>query len=250
MEPNEPVQPQENPAPETASPPPEAAAPAADALPSAFSLFKPSWEAFKLNWLTLVSLYLLPVVLFLVGAIATGASLEVSGTSATTNDFSGGVLIVLLLTVLVSLLVYPAMTHTQLQSVRGQKVSFGQALGVGKKFILRTIGLAIVAGVLIVLGFIALIVPGLILITKFFFSYYVMIDQDLGVVEALKTSSGLVKGRAMAVWGLVGVSILINLPSFIPIIGSIVALVLTLMYFCAPALRYDQLKALGPQAKS
>ena len=52
----------------------------------------------------------------------------------------------------------------------------------------------------------------------------------------------------MAVFGIIGVDILISLANVIPIIGGLITFLLQIVYFCAPAIRYEQLKATATRA--
>ena len=52
----------------------------------------------------------------------------------------------------------------------------------------------------------------------------------------------------MSIFGIIGIDILISLPNVIPVVGGLITFVLQIAYFCAPAIRYDQLKALKPVA--
>lgn len=77
---------------------------------------------------------------------------------------------------------------------------------------------------------------------------YYLIDRDLGPIQALKQSMADYK-KYRGTWGVIGVLVLFELPSLIPFIGWIATLVLEVMYACAPALRYFQIKNVGmPQA--
>lgn len=222
---------------------PPAAASGSPEVPSAFSLFKPSWEGLKLNIVEIIMIFLVPtLVLFTLGLII--SLLIPSGSRAV------GLAVLFVIGSLIYVgLVGPALVYTQLKSGRLEKVAYNDAFACSKKFWARFIGLSIVVGLVIFVGLLLLIVPGIIFIRRYFLSQYAMIDQDMGIGESMRTSSALSKGRSMAVFGIIGVDILIGLPSAIPFIGSIITFALQIAYFCAPAIRYEQLKALKPVAK-
>ncbi len=71
---------------------------------------------------------------------------------------------------------------------------------------------SIVLGVAAVIGFILLIVPGIIIILTYQFGQYIIIDRNLGPIEALKESARITKGSRMQLFvlllALVGVNIL------------------------------------------
>ncbi len=218
-------------------------------VPSAFSLFRPSWEGLKLNIVELIMVFLVPMAVlslyFLIATVAAG----LSGANGNVNAFG----IVLLAIGVVAAVVYavllgPALVHIQLKCARMQKVTYETAWATSKKFWWRYLILSIVVGLTILIGFILLIVPGIIFLRRYFLSSYALVDQDLDTGGSMRASNQLSKGRAMTVFGILGVDILIGFPSFIPFIGSFITFVLQIAYFCAPAIRYDQLKALKPAA--
>jgi len=89
-----------------------------------------------------------------------------------------------------------------------------------------------------------LIVPGVIAIRRYFLAPYLMLDKDLSIREAMKQSAALSKPYSGSIWGIIGVIVLLSLPSIIPVIGWAVSFVLMLLYSVAPALRYQELKKL------
>ena len=213
-------------------------------MPSAFSLFKPSWEGLKLNIVELIMVFLIPTivltVLFLVGA----------GVASGSNSAAAVIIIIgVVLALVYAALLGPALVHIQLKSGRMQKATYESAWATSKKFWWRFLCLSIVVGLVIAVGFLLLIVPGVIFLRRYFLAQYALIDQDLSLGDSMRTSNELSRGRSMAIFGIIGVEILIEIPSFIPVIGSIITFLLQIAYFCAPAIRYDQLRALKPIAK-
>lgn len=74
------------------------------------------------------------------------------------------------------------------------------------------VGATVLAGIAIILGFIALIIPGIILGILFMFVGYLVIDQDLKPMDALKRSWALTKGNRWKLFflslALLGINIL------------------------------------------
>lgn len=213
---------------------------AAPEIPSAFDLFKPSWEAVQLNIIEFFVIFLAPTAgLFLLGLII--SVLIPSDARAL------GLIILFVVGVLIYIgVVGPALVHAQLQSARQKKVSYAEAFERSKKFWARFIALSIVVGLVIAIGFVLLIVPGVIFLRRYFLAQYAMLDKDLGIRDSMRASSKLSEGRSMAIFGIIGVDILIGLPNIIPVIGGFITFVLQIVYLCAPAIRYDQLQALKP----
>ena len=82
------------------------------------------------------------------------------------------------------------------------------------------------------------------MIRRYTLASYFLIDQNLGILEAMRRSSAATKGFSGAIWGLVGVQALIGAPGWIPFIGPILSAGTAMLYGCAPALRYEEFKAL------
>ena len=132
----------------------------------------------------------------------------------------------------------------QLDAAEGKPLDFKNLWGVVKDRGWRLFGLYIVMSVLIVVGLILLIIPGLILIRRFFFAPYVMIDKNTGIKDSLNESAALSKLNTGAVWAVIGVMLLIGLANIIPIIGGLASFAFGSLYSVAPALRYQQFKKL------
>jgi hypothetical protein len=79
-------------------------------------------------------------------------------------------------------------------------------------FFLRYIGLSIVMSVLLFLGFLILIIPGIILSVWFAFSTFVLVVERAGIIDSIKKSREYVRGHWWAVFGrilLLGLAMLV-----------------------------------------
>jgi uncharacterized membrane protein len=132
----------------------------------------------------------------------------------------------------------------ELRTANGKKPTLGELWLQTKKYGPRLFGLGFVVGLYVLLGFIMLIVPGLIFIRRYFLSAYVLMDQDVSISEAMKISAEMTKPYSGSIWGIIGVSILLSLTGVIPVIGWVISLVLSALYSVAPALRYYELKGM------
>jgi hypothetical protein len=133
----------------------------------------------------------------------------------------------------------------QLEAAQGKHLDFQNLWQIVKQLGWRLLGLYIVVGLVVLVGFILLIIPGLIMIRRYFLAPYVMIDKKLGIREAMDQSAALSKLNTGSIWGILGVMVLISLVNIIPIIGGLASFVLGSLYSVAPALRYEQLKQLA-----
>jgi hypothetical protein len=210
-------------------------------LPSAFTLFKPSWVAIKLNIVTLASLYFIPLILSLFSVFKTHRLSR--GYTFSNNTHSGLSVALILFLLLIEIIIGAPLVYTIVKSAQGITVSLSEAFKEGFGYVWRFYGLVISLVVIIGLGFILIIVPGVFLLKRYYLAPYAMFSENLGIKESMKRSAQLGKDHD-GVWGVIGVQALISLFSIIPIIGWLISTVGGISYICAPAIRFEQLKAL------
>jgi hypothetical protein len=83
-----------------------------------------------------------------------------------------------------------------LKLARGQRAEFGDLFGGGKRF-LPVVGISILLGLTIVLGYVLLIVPGIILTLMLWPAYYLVLDEKAGIIESFSQAAAITKGN----WG-------------------------------------------------
>jgi hypothetical protein len=141
-------------------------------------------------------------------------------------------------------------TILAVQAAKSSKiVQFDSVWDTFKKTWWKLILLVIAIGVLVVAGLILLIWPGLYIGSRLALAPYLLIDQNKGITESMNASWALTKGRAWPVFTAIFFGLILSLPSIVPVIGSIVALVLGIAYSCALPLRYYEYKATANAAK-
>ena len=134
--------------------------------------------------------------------------------------------------------------QAQLDASTHKIPDLGRSWATVKEIGWRMLGLYIAMGAIIGIGFVLLIIPGLFAIRRYLLAPYVMLDKKCGIKEALDKSAEMSLINPGSVWGIIGVLILISLVGILPLIGSLAAFVLGVLYSVAPALRYQQLKKL------
>ena len=87
------------------------------------------------------------------------------------------------------------------------------------------LGAALLSGVLIAIGFVLLIIPGLMLATMWFFVKYLVVDKNLTPVAAMKESAMITKGHR---WALLGFLVLIILINILGVICLVVGLLVSI----------------------
>lgn len=223
----------------------------------AFQMIKESWEALKLNISTFILVAIIPALIILVASmfflipIIAGAN-NANGLASVSAIFAG---LILIAAIVVALIFLPALTITQLESVRGKKVSFGEVFEQSKEYVLRYIGIALLGGLiaagpmLLSLILIFVFIGWLLLpfayawavVVMFFLlmAPYVLITKNLGVIDSMKASYELTKKHWQWVLAIFIIQFAINIPSLIPfinIVGWMVTVILGVAYYCLPAL--------------
>jgi len=146
---------------------------------------------FKLFSQHFVQLSLIGMVAFLPLALMTAA------TELMANAPSQGVVILFagMLGMLITLPAgYAAVLNAVFQAAQGRPIDVGQCLATGFRKLPRTLGVMFLATLLTFLGFIALVIPGIIAYLAFFLSVPVVAVEDVTVVGALNRSSELIRG--------------------------------------------------------
>lgn len=223
-------------------------------LTGAFDLFGKSKAVVMRNAHTFAILYLLPFLSVLASLAGDNTNKSRGEQFAESGNFTGlptnvlvgfiGLGIVFFLVLAILSIIIETMTYTlELEGSKGEKPSLQHLFEVAKKYWLRIFGLLLAIGFLTLIGLILLIVPGLIVIRRYFLAPYVMIDKDLSISEAMRESARLTKINTGAIWGIIGVMFLIGLLSVIPLVGPLVSFGVGVLYSVAPALRYRELKA-------
>jgi hypothetical protein len=106
------------------------------------------------------------------------------------------------------------------------------------------------SGLIITLGLIALIIPGIIFAIRYSQVQYVVIDEGLTGMAALRRSQELVDKRKMDLVGLFSLSQVVGIVKGIPIIGVIFLVAYSLVTAPIMAIRYIQLTQLSTDERS
>lgn len=117
----------------------------------------------------------------------------------------------LVLAIVFGMISQAVMLHAAFQAMRLRPVSFGESLRVGLSRVIPVILLAFVMGFLMGLGFLLLIVPGLILLTMWFVATPACVVERTGPWTSLKRSAALTKGHRWRIFGLILLLFIINL---------------------------------------
>jgi uncharacterized membrane protein len=178
-------------------------------------IFRDAWTIFKGSWLQMYGVYAVPFVLFVLYFIY---SLSLANRDIVPRG------IPLLYTIaqwVISLMVIKATLMIARRKTLDLKEILSAVLCLHKY-----LAAMIMVTVVVIVGFIFLIVPGIYLAFKYTFVPYLIVDKNLGPIEAMKASSKMtdgikwdilgfyVAGAALAYLGLIalGVGILVSAP--------------------------------------
>jgi hypothetical protein len=122
-----------------------------------------------------------------------------------------GSMIVFLISMVSRSLVTGCITRATVAYSQGQRVSLGDCLRVAFARILPVIGVSLLLGIAVVLGFVLLIVPGVILAVMWSVAVPVTIEERTGVFGAFARSRELTSGARWKIFGLFLLILLIGL---------------------------------------
>ncbi len=134
--------------------------------------------------------------------------------------------------------------QAQLDATEGKPLDFIRLWKEAKQMFWQMVGLYLVIGLYVVVGLILFIIPGLIMLRRYFLAPYVMLDTKCSIKDAMERSAQITTPYSKYIWGIIGVMFLIGLFNVIPGIGWMMAFILGMFYSVAPALRYQELKDL------
>jgi hypothetical protein len=130
-----------------------------------------------------------------------------------------------------------------LAALRNKELSVNEAFAQGLPLLGRYIVVSFALALLFVGGLILFIVPGLVVLQRYFLAPYIAIDKNLGVKQSLQASHKLVKARYGFVWGTLGVSFLVIMlvsvaASALGYVGSLLAALGGTVVGILPVARY------------
>jgi hypothetical protein len=101
-----------------------------------------------------------------------------------------------------SVLASAAVTYGVVQELRGRSFTFSESLAVAARRFLPMIGVALCYGFLVGIGFVLLIVPGIILGCMYYVAPQACLLERTGVFASLSRSAALTKGHRWQIFGI------------------------------------------------
>jgi uncharacterized membrane protein len=112
-----------------------------------------------------------------------------------------------LLDSLLAQLAIAALTYGSYQYLAGHRVGAGDCIRYGASKFGRVFGLALISNLIVLVGIVLLVSPGLILATMFAVSVPALLAERLSISDSLKRSTALTKGYRWQVFGLLALTI-------------------------------------------
>lgn len=114
-----------------------------------------------------------------------------------------GMAIASLIAVLAGFVMTAALVHAVFQVLRGRPIVFQESIGEGFKRAFPVLGVSILVGIVVGLGFLLFIVPGFILVCVLFVAVPAVVVERGGVFDAMSRSAALTQGKRGAIFAIV-----------------------------------------------
>jgi hypothetical protein len=129
--------------------------------------------------------------------------------------------IVTVLIMLLNVFVSAVLTYGVVMELHGQRASIGACLATGLSRFLPALGVGLLAAVFTGLGFLALIIPGVIIFCMFYVATTASVIERPGVMGALQRSRELTKGHRLEIFGILFLLGLISAVSHLVLLGIV-----------------------------
>lgn len=134
-------------------------------------------------------------------------------------------LVTMVIGIALAMITQGALVRATVAHSEGRKASFGESTAAGLSVALPLLGMAILSGLGILAGLVAVIVPGIILYVMWSVAAPALVEERLGPVESLGRSRELTRG---ARWKVFGLLLVVSVVSWI--CSAIIALVSVIWY--------------------
>jgi uncharacterized membrane protein len=192
--------------------------------PGVFSSYGHGW---KMLWPHFLVLFLIGIIFFAISSVFSVPQ-WIFTRGETVDEFTGVAFLLGLLGFVYSLLVVNPVnygqTYAYLRAVRGDKVEVENMFAAFKNY-WNAVAASLVVGIIVVIGFILLIVPGIIFACKLAFVPYLVVDKKMTLGKAIDTSWHMTNGHAGKVFLIALLGIPIGIAGFICLgVGIIIAI--------------------------
>lgn len=219
-----------------------------DVVKKCFNLIDVSWKALSLNIWTFLTITLIPLAI-LISLLTYAISLVATDegkldTSKITNSIDEtsialGIVAVIGLAIL-GVYLSIATLLTQLRGAKGKKTSFKEVINDAQDYFWQFLALLVISAFMIIAGLALFVLPGIIASLFLMFAALILVNEKVSATEAIKRSFKLVKNNWKIAISLIIVSGAVQVTTYVPLIGPAISAVLSIMYFCLPAVVYTR----------
>lgn len=171
------------------------------------SVFQRAFAAIRLNPAVIVLLalvigalpgLLLSFIFFRIGAFSPGTA----RTGNIAAGMFGATMLFSVFSLVISALVQGALTRATVSAEQGVKVSIGESLSAALRVVAPLIGLTILWALAVGVGFLLLVIPGVVFITMWAVAVPALVVERTSIFKAFGRSAELTKGSRWKVFGL------------------------------------------------
>lgn len=161
-----------------------------------------SWQVFKANWMLVLGVgFVMVLVQWLPGLLAEMGVVSETGLSMA---------VVSLLSTIIGIILTMGWIYIAIKLMRGDSAEFSDLWSKTDRLVPYFLA-SLLIGLLVGLGLILLVIPGIILALMYMYVPYIIVDTKAGVMDALKQSSELTKGIRLKLLAFVVVLIGLNI---------------------------------------
>ncbi|MDQ3098713.1 MAG: hypothetical protein M3Q44_03125 [bacterium] len=174
-------------------------------------LFDRAWMIFEKKWkmaliLALPIFGIMAAWLLIIGLFIGGIGITSAMSGRNTMALAGAGMVAVIVGIIAYVGFIGTMLWVQLAEIyliinHEKEVTFKEAYGSTKKYIGSVLWIGILTGLFTAAGFVAFIIPGILIAVWFSLSQFVLVDQGVKGLNSLLTSREYVRGRWWAVFG-------------------------------------------------
>ncbi len=214
------------------------------------TLLKLSIKAFSLMAMELLKLIGVGIIALFIAAVPAIIGLASMHNSKPSVAGIGLIVVSVVLLVLFQIyFTYPVL-KLNIAAARGVALPWKETLPPDFAVAANVFGTAVLASIIILFGFLLFIVPGIFFLLWYSQAQYIAVDEKVYGMKALVRSKDLVHHRLTDILGVYGLSNLVQLISYIPVLGSLVSLAFGFIAMPMAAIRYVQLTQLPEKDRS
>jgi hypothetical protein len=162
-------------------------------------VLKRSFSTFFANF---IPFFVLALILYLPSLILSYGSLDDLQSGIATPQYSAADFVAIALSVVLSYILIGALVYGTVQHLTGRKAGLGDIIGRGLSRVIPVIVIAILLSIVVSIGFVLLIVPGIFLVVVYSVVIPAAVVERPGIIGSFNRSWDLTKGYRWPVLGL------------------------------------------------